>query len=52
MVGAYWRLGPAMLKRPLEEDVDGMAVEEKERRPAKGGASLGEMDVVLLLFRW
>jgi hypothetical protein len=39
--------------RPLEDEVDGMAVDENERRPAKvDGANLGEGEPVLLRFRW
>lgn len=39
------------LKQLLDEEaVEGIAVDEKERRPAKGGARLGE--VVLLRLRW
>jgi hypothetical protein len=40
-----------MWKRPLDDDVEGIAVDEKERKPEKGGASLGETEVVLLRFR-
>lgn len=42
--------GPG-LERVLEEAVEGMAVEEKERRPDKGGGKAGE-DEVLLRWRW
>lgn len=39
------------LKQLLEDDaVEGMAVDENDRRPGKGGARLGE--VVLLRLRW
>lgn len=37
------------VKRPLEDDVEGSAFDENERKPGNG---LGETDVVLLRLRW
>jgi len=50
-VGAWYRARALLVKRPLEDDVDGIAVDENDRKPEKGGASLGETEVVLLRFR-
>ena len=52
IVGAWPLPGVAPWMRPLEDEVDGMAVDENERRPAKEGANLGEGEPVLLRFRW
>jgi hypothetical protein len=52
VVGAWFRPKALPLKRPLDDDVDGIAVDENDRKPEKGGASLGETEVVLLRFRW
>jgi hypothetical protein len=51
-VGAFGRPEAMPMKRPLDDDVEGIAVDENERKPEKGGASLGETEVVLLRFRW
>lgn len=40
--------GPG-LERVFEEAVEGMAVEEKERRPESGGGKAGEEEVLLRL---
>jgi len=51
VVGAWCRPKALGLKRPLDDDVDGIAVDENDRKPENGGASLGETEVVLLRFR-
>jgi hypothetical protein len=53
-VGAWYRPRALLVKRPPPEDDDvvAIAVDENDRKPEKGGASLGETEVVLLRFRW
>ena len=48
-VAAWGRPVMTPVKRPFDDDVDGSAFDENERRPVKG---LGEIEVVLLRFRW
>lgn len=51
-VGALPLPGVAPWVRPLDDEVDGIAVDENERNPARAGASLGEGEPVLLRLRW
>lgn len=54
-VGAWYLPRVLLVKRPPpppeDDDVVAMAVDENDRKPEKGGASLGETEVVLLRFR-
>ena len=52
-VGAWYRPRALLVNRPPPEDDDvvAIAVDENDRKPEKGGASLGETEVVLLRFR-